>query len=187
MTAVDHHMSRADYLERSQHWTTRHEWVNGEAFAMSGGSFRHNAIATNISTALTTQLRGSGCRATSSDQRVFVVATSASLYPDVLAVCGPFEAAPDDPRGLVNPAVIVEVLSPSTRDHDLGAKLQHYLQIPSLNHVVYVEADDQHVIHYARNDEGWQRRDLTEGTVVMQKPDVQLPLDLVYGDLDQIP
>jgi len=107
-------LSRDDYLALSETWEVRHEWVNGEAYAMAGGTRRHAAVAVNVATTLGLALRGRPCRAINSDQRIFVAATDAYFYADGGVVCGPFDHPDGDSWSVTKPVVLVEVLSVAT-------------------------------------------------------------------------
>jgi Uma2 family endonuclease len=179
-------LSYEDYVRESPRWDVKHEWVNGVAYAMAGGSPHHNAVTLNVAIALGALLRGRPCRPTSPDQRVHVETTGASLYPDVIVVCGPFEYASTDPDAVTNPTVVVEVLSPSTRDYDQGAKFGHYRRLESLQDVLFVDPLTRHVIHHTRHAEGWLRRDIEAGVVTLRSLDVELPLDEIYADLEAL-
>lgn len=179
-------LSEADYLEQSETWEVRHEWVNGEAYAMSGGTPRHAAVMFNVGMALGNAVRGRPCRPTTSDQRLYVENTGAYLYPDVTLVCGPFHFADQDTNSLVNPSVVVEVLSPSTANYDQGAKFDHYRRIPSLRHYILVDPTKHHVVHHARTEEGWLRRDLEDGELQLRDLELAIPLTEIYADLDVV-
>lgn len=179
-------LSEADYLALSETWEIRHEFVNGEACAMSGGSPRHAAVTMNVGGAFLAATRGRPCRPTSSDQRIYVENTGAYLYPDVTVVCGPFQFADQDANSLANPSVVVEVLSPSTANYDHGAKMDHYRRIPSLRHYVLIDPSERHVVHHARTEEGWLRRDLEEGDLSLRDLDIAISLDAIYADLDAV-
>ena len=129
----------------------RHEYVNGEVVAMSGASRAHNLITINISTALHSRLRGSGCETYANDMRVSSPLTSSYFYPDVVVVC-------EEPRFednvfdiLLNPIILVEVLSPSTEAYDRGEKFGHYRHLTSLQEYVLVSQDKVLVEHYRRH------------------------------------
>lgn len=178
-------MTVEEYLERSKSWELKHEWVDGELWAMAGASMRHNAVTMNIGVELGLRLRGTPCRPTTSDQRVRVN-DDTYLYPDVTVVYGRFEPYEKDSHSLLNPWVIVEVLS--TREYDIGKKLERYLLVGSVSDVLLVDPDRVHVIHHARTDEGWLRRDLYAGAVHVTGIDgLELPLDAIYADLDNLP
>ena len=153
--SVRHHRhSFQDYLAIEEVSTVRHEFLDGEIYAMAGGSVLHAALSAAVLAALHHQLEGR-CRTYSSDLRVRVLATGLASYPDVTVVCGPPETDPENAETVVNPTVLVEVLSPATIDYDLGEKFEHYQRIPSLAAVVYVWQDRRQIEVRARRDGGW--------------------------------
>jgi len=177
-----------EYLEHTRTSSVKYEWVNGQAWAMTGGRLRHQAVATNVVIALGVRLKGRPCRPVNSDQRVYVEQTDNFYYPDASVICGPFQRAEPDPHSIVNPTCIVEVLSPSTRNYDLGGKFEDYRLIPTLRDALFIDPHDRRVIHLARTDQGWLRRDLTQGAVVLTGLDgLALPLDEIYADLEDVP
>lgn len=130
----------------------RHEYINGELIAMSGASRAHNLIAGNIFGELRAQLRDSECETYMSDMRVSTPRTASYFYPDVVVVC-------EEPRfedevfdTLLNPIILVEVLSPSTEVYDRREKFAHYRQLPSLQEYVLVAQDEVLVEHYRRQE-----------------------------------
>jgi Uma2 family endonuclease len=150
-------LTAADYLAIERDAPYKSEFYNGEMFAMSGASPAHNRVKDNLIGLLAAQLRGTGCYTHSSDQRVRVDATGLYTYPDVVILCGPGEYAPEDAHTLLNPKVVIEVLSDSTRRYDRGAKLGHYQAIPSVEEYVLVEQDEPVVEHYVRPTAGrWE-------------------------------
>ena len=130
----------------------RHEYVNGELIAMSGASREHNLITINISTALHTRLRGSRCETYANDMRVSAPATASYFYPDVVVVCEEPRFEDDVFDILLNPLILVEVLSPSTEAYDRGEKFAHYRQLTSLQEYVLVAQDKVLVEHYRRQE-----------------------------------
>src|SRR5579859_1220544 len=135
---IHHHYSFADYLRVEEMSTVKHEFLDGEIYAMAGGTPLHAALAVAVSGALLERLRGGSCRVFSSDLRIRVEATGLTTYPDVSVVCGPLEHDPASADTVVNPTILVEVLSGSTMEYDLGEKFEHYRQLLSLKAVVYV-------------------------------------------------
>jgi Uma2 family endonuclease len=138
----------------------KHEFLDGQVWAMAGGSPEHAAIIGNVTTLLNVQLRGQRCRVHSAELRVRAKATGLGTYPDVTVVCGHLERDPDDRTGhtAINPRVIVEVLSPSTEDYDRGEKLAHYQTIPSLQEIVLVAHDRRELEVVRRQADGtWSR------------------------------
>jgi Uma2 family endonuclease len=149
-----------EYLILEEIAEVKHEFLDGEVWAMAGGSPEHAAIIGNVTTLLNVQLRGQRCRVHSTELRVRAKATGLGTYPDVTVVCGRLERDPDDRTGhtAINPRVIVEVLSPSTEEYDRREKLSHYQTIPSLEEIVLVAHDRQEIEVVRRESNGsWSR------------------------------
>jgi Uma2 family endonuclease len=150
------YISPEEYLEierRSQH---KSEYFDGKMVAMSGATESHNLISTNISSELNLQMKGRPCKVYANDMRVKITPTGLYAYPDVVALCG--QAKFDDAQKdtLVNPTVIVEVLSDSTEAYDRGFKSEHYRRLESLREYLLVAQDKTHVEHYVRQaDNTW--------------------------------
>jgi Uma2 family endonuclease len=147
-------VSLEEYLELERASEEKHEFVEGEVFAMGGASPRHNSIVGNVLAELHQQLRAGPCRVFPSDLRVQVGRHRHFTYPDVTVVCDDLELDPEGTDAVVNPTVIVEVLSESTEAYDRGAKFARYRQIPSLAEVVSVAQDRVSVEHHARQPDG---------------------------------
>ena len=130
----------------------RHEYLNSELIAMSGASRAHNLITNNISGELRTLLRGSGCETYANDMRVSTLPTRSYFYPDVVVVCEAPRFEDDVFDTLLNPIILVEVLSPSTEAYDRGEKFAHYRQLVSLQEYVLVSQDQVRVEHYRRQE-----------------------------------
>jgi Uma2 family endonuclease len=177
-----HHYSFQDYLMVEEMNPGRHEFLDGEIYAIAGGTMLHAALSAAVLTALATQLTG-GCRTYTSDLRVRVLATGLATYPDVTLVCGKAEADPESKETAVNPAVIVEVLSPATIDYDLGEKFEHYRQIPSLKAVVYVWQDRQQIEVRERTADGdWRSHIGGVGTTLaVEEPRFTLDVNALYA------
>lgn len=179
-------MSREQYLALPYARENRMEWINGEAYAMSGGTPAHAAISGNVYASLARALRGGPCRPTTGDQLVYVEMTDAYVFPDVSVICGRYRYAEQNAHAVTNPAVVVEVLSPSTADYDRGAKFEHYRRLAALQDYVLVDPETRSVTHLARQDDGWFRRDLADGALVLTAVDVALALDDFFSDLDNL-
>lgn len=130
----------------------RHEYINGELIAMSGASRAHNLITGNIFGELRTLLRGSKCETYANEMRVSTPTTTSYFYPDVVVVCEEPRFEDDVFDTLLNPIVLVEVLSPSTRVYDRREKFAHYRQLASLQEYVLVSQDKVLVEHYRRQE-----------------------------------
>lgn len=179
-------MTEEEYLAFERAADTKHEFFNGEMFAMAGGSFRHNRICHNLHGALWARLRGGPCRAVTSDQRLNLNATRAYTYPDAMIVCGSPEFTDGRRDTLANPRVVIEVLSPSTAGEDLGAKLGHYRRIESVREILFVDSRRVSATIYRRMQSGqWQLQDFEEiGDEVPLCVDCALPLAEIYEDID---
>ena len=136
----------------------RHEFLEGEIYAMAGGTPEHAALSMSAGAALMAAARGGPCRVHSSDLRVRVLATGLVTYPDVTVVCGPYETDPDSPTTITNPRVVVEVTSDSTEEYDRGEKLESYKQVPTLAAVVFVSQRERLIEVIERGEEGRWRR-----------------------------
>ncbi len=121
-----------DYLSLEARSELKHEFFDGHIYAMSGGTFEHARLAGTLSREIGNALRGRPCNVYSSDLRIRVKATGLATYPDLSVVCGKPQSDETDPHTLVNPILLVEILSPSTQSYDRIIKLPHYKRIPSL-------------------------------------------------------
>src|SRR5262245_46847116 len=124
------------YLVLERKADFKSEYLNGYIIAMAGASREHNLIAGNLHGELRSQLKGRPCETYVSDMRVFIDRTGLYTYPDIVAVCGEARFQDDGVDTLLNPTVIVEVLSDSTERYDRGRKFGHYRQLPSLREYV---------------------------------------------------
>jgi Uma2 family endonuclease len=172
-----HHYSFQDYLTVEEMNPVRHEFLDGEIYAMAGGTMLHAALSGAVLTALAMQLEGR-CRTYTSDLRVRVLATGLASYPDVTVVCGKAEADPESKETVVNPTVVVEVLSPATIDYDLGEKFEHYRQIPSLKAVVYVWQDRKQIEVRERTATGNWRSNVGGAGTTLAVDDLRSVLDV---------
>ena len=178
-----HFATPEEYLAAERASETRSEYFAGEILAMTGASRVHNLIVLNIGAELRAQLRGWPCEAYVEGMRVNVTAAGLYTYPDVVVVCGEPEFEDEQVDTLLNPTLIVEVLSPSTERYDRGRKLEYYRKIPSLAEYVLVSQDARRIEWYTRQESGlWSYRDTEEGqlSVDLTSVDCTLPLDEVY-------
>ena len=155
--AAHTHLTPEEYLAFERKATTKHEYLNGQIVAMSGASFAHNFLTMNTANQLYNQLIGGECQVATSDMRVKVTQIDSYFYPDVVVVCGEPRAEDDTFDTLLNPTVVVEVLSPSTETYDRGEKFEHYQQIASLKEYVLISQDKIRVEHYRRQETGWMQ------------------------------
>lgn len=161
----------------------KHEFLDGMILAMAGGTPDHAALAMAVGASLNRQLEGKKCRVYSSDLRVRVLATGFAGYPDVTVVCNKLERDPEDANTATNPAVVVEILSPSTEQYDRGEKLRQYQQVPSLSHIVLVAHDEKRIDVWSRSDAGWSVGVVRAGErTVLDGVGCALDVDEVYRD-----
>lgn len=172
-------ISPEDYLSAERVAEVRHEYVDGEVFAMVGASRRHAAIVARFGHAIRQAALRRGCDAYLNDVKVRVEAANAYYYPDLVATCAPGD---DDPYVVHAPVLIVEVLSDSTEAIDRREKRANYQKIPSLREIVLVAQDDRRVEIYRREGAHWGADIVTEGDVVLTSLDLALPLDALYED-----
>ena len=178
-------MTEEEYLEYDRTHEGKREFMNGELVDMAGVSEAHSLIASNLMLAIGARLRGCPCRAHGSDLRVRIDETGLYAYPDLTVVCGEPEFAPTRPESLLNPAMIVEVLSPSTAQYDRGAKLEHYRRRPSVQVVLLVDSLERRITRYVRNlDDTWTLADHTDGIVPLGPLALEIPVDEVYEGAD---
>lgn len=180
-------ISPEEYLEIERHAATRSEYLDGEIFAMTGGSFGHNIIVANLVGELRQQLKGRSCMVAPSDLRVHLPATGLYTYPDVVAICGEPRFKDEVFDTLLNPTLIIEVLSPTTEAYDRGKKFEHYDTIESLAEYVLVSQDTPRVEQYVRQDGGRWLFTATsglDGKVALPSIGCELALAEIY---DKVP
>jgi Uma2 family endonuclease len=182
-TARRLHHTYAEYVALEDESPIRHEYLDGEIYAMVGGSPDHAALAASIIGLLGAQLPR-GCRMFTSGLRVRIPATGLSTYPDASVVWGRTQRATDDPLAVTNPVAIVEVTSPSTEDYDRGEKLRHYRSLPSLREVIMVShARPELTLHRREADGRWTVLCAAAGEIVeLVSLGARLAVDDVYGD-----
>jgi Uma2 family endonuclease len=174
-----------EYLRLEEYSNVRHEFLDGVIYAMAGGTPEHAALAARIIQRLGAQLEGRPCEVFTSDLRVRVAATGLATYPDVSVVCGKLETDPEDPATVLNPTVLVEVLSDSTAEYDRGKKLDHYREIPSLREVVIVSHREPVIEVWGRDETGvWSSQAVPAGQRVrLRSIGCELAIDDLYKDL----
>ncbi len=174
-------MSLGEYLALDASGEVKHGYIDGAAYATAGGPVEHGAIAGNVIGHLRAMLRDRPCQVFTSDVRVAVEATGLRTYPDVSVVCGE-PARTDDGLSIINPIVLVEVLSESTADRDRGGKFAHYRRLASLREYVVIAQEERAVEHHVRGEGGlWTLRDIRgAGVVELASLGCALPLDEIY-------
>lgn len=173
-------MTPEEYLEWEAKQEFRHEYIDGEIVAMTGGTLPHVKIYLNFYRALYPHLRQRGCEAYVSDAKVQASKNSRYFYPDLVVTCDPDDLKARD--FIQNPKVIVEVLSPSTASYDRTKKLKYYRQIPSLQEYVLVDSEEI-VVEVYRRGEGkmWLYYEYEAGeTIALESIEFECAIDLLY-------
>ena len=177
----------AEYLSRDRNSSVKHEFAFGEIYAMVGASARHVEIVGNLVRELGNQLRQRPCRVYSTDLRLCVDASHRYTYPDLAVVCHEPRFLDDKLDTLLNPDLIVEVLSESTRNYDRGDKFQQYRGIPSFREYLLVDQAKTHVERYSKQSDGtwslWET-DSLDDVIRLESIGVALPVSEIYLKID---
>ena len=183
MPAVLKGLTLADYLEFESRVGEKHEYYRGELFAMVGGMPRHSLISTNFLRESSESLKGKPCVAYNGDLRIKVEPVGLYTYPDASIICGELELDPEIPNTVLNPVVLVEVLSGSTEGYERGQKSSFYRSIPSLKSLVLIAQDRPHVECFTKQTNGgWlltEARSLSE-FLVLEPVAISIPLSEIY-------
>ena len=177
-----HRYTYADYVALEYDSPTKHEFFNGEIYAMAGSSEEHSALAAEVLRILGSTGEGP-CRVHTSDLRIYVEAAGLATFPDGTVICGPLSQHDPSPKATaLNPAVLLEVTSDSSEAYDTGAKVEYYKTIPSLREYVIVSHREQRITVHSRLDTGtWQTRvAITGGVVRVASLNAELAVDEVY-------
>jgi Uma2 family endonuclease len=177
-------MTYAEYCAFEREAATKHEYLRGEVFAMAGGTIEHGRLAVRITHILSRELEGRPCRVLSSDVRVRIEATDLDTYPDATVVCGLVQTSAADAHAIINPILLVEVLSDSTEAYDRGQKASHYRRIPSLRAYLLVSQHEPRLelqVHQA--DGRWTLIEVGAGERLEIEPlGIGLDIDEVYRE-----
>ena len=180
--AIQTQLTPEEYLTWERKAITKSEYLSGKIVAMSGASFTHNIITTTVSTVLNNQLMERDCVVMTSDMRVKTKNSSSYFYPDVVVVCGKPRFEDDTFDTLLNPIVIVGVLSPSTETYDRVDKFAHYQQLESLQEYILVSQDTVRVEHYIRQETQWESSEFRslENVLSLISIECELALQDIY-------
>ena len=176
-------LTEEQYLAIERAAEFKSEFLDGEMFAMSGVSFQHGRLQVNLTLELGVRLRGTGCEVVLSDVRVRVSKSGMYTYPDISVVCGKPVLADDYQDNLLNPAVLFEILSPSTEKYDRGLKFQNYRTIESLKDYILVDQAQIRIEQYTRQaDNTWTLRDYqhSDEELKIVSIGVSIPLNRIY-------
>jgi Uma2 family endonuclease len=180
------YVTPADYLAAERKSAHKSEYINGHVYAMAGASRVHNLIALNTAAELRAQLRGRPCEAYVNEMRVKVERTGMYTYPDVVGLCEEPRFEDDDVDTLLNPAVIIEVLSPSTERYDRGEKFAHYRRLESLREYILIAQDIRRIEHYRRDGDTWVLTEVSEpdSALVISSISCTLRLSEIYDRVE---
>ncbi len=172
-----------EYLAFERKAIIKHEYRRGHIVAMSGASFAHNFITLDTATRLNIQLLGGECQVAASDMRIKAKQTNSYFYPDIVVFCGEPISEDENFDTLLNPTVIIEVLSPSTETYDREEKFENYKQIESMKEYVLISQDKIYVEHFLRQNQQWQRTEYCNvgDVVLLSSIECELHLQEVYA------
>jgi Uma2 family endonuclease len=182
-------LTHAEYAALEAAASTRHEYYAGQVFAMAGGTPEHSLVASNVTRLLGNLLASKPCVVLNSDASVYVEATDLATYPDATVICGSVKRHPSLENSVVNPVLIVEVLSPSTEAYDRGAKFSHYKRLSTFTEYLLVATDRFHVDRFVREPDGtWRATEASGLTAVVTLAAVEgsISLDEVYAKIELI-
>jgi Uma2 family endonuclease len=181
-------MTYEAYLAFDDASTEKHEFWEGQVFAMAGGTLAHARIAANLIRHLGNQLDGTPCAVFTADARIRAEGTKNAAYPDVSIICGPPERQEQDPNTATNPKVLIEVLSNSTEAFDRGKKFAYYRKMQSLRTYVLVSQQERRVEVYERTDTGalWTFRAFETGDALFASVSARIAIDDIYKGVAEL-
>jgi Uma2 family endonuclease len=176
-------LTAEEYFDWEEQQQIRHEYLNGEVYAMTGGTINHSKVASNLNFILKSHLRGGSCQILTSDGRVKLETYNAYVYPDVSVSCDRRDRS--TPKYITYPCLIAEVLSPKTEAYDRGDKFTMYRQNPVLQDYLLVSAEKIAIDIYQKNDRGgWEIINYRSGdTIKLQSIDLDFAIEQVYEDI----
>lgn len=183
------YLTEAAYLAIERISPTKSEYYDGQIYAMAGAKEPHNLIAGNLIATLHSQIRRKPCRVYPSDMRIKVIPTGLNTYPDVVIVCGQPQFVDEVRDTLINPTVIIEVLSPSTERYDRGVKFRHYRTIESLQEYLLIAQDRPHIEHYTRQGGGqwlFEEASAVDAQITLSSIDCILSVQDTYDKVELI-
>ena len=172
-----------EYLRFEKESPDKHEFFRGEIFAMSGASNRHNLIFSNLFTGIGSQLKGKPCKPFGSDMRIYVAENTLFTYPDISIICGEIVPSPMDEDTASQPTVLIEILSPSTRNYDSGGKFKLYRDIPTLKEYILVDSEAIGIEAFRLNTRGhWELEEYKSiaDTFIIPTVNISLLLAEIY-------
>ncbi len=183
-------LSEREYLDIERAAEFKSEFFDGEMFAMAGGTFRHSLLSTNCAGELRERLRGGRCLVCNADLRIKIAATGLLTYPDLSVICGPPQFVPGTDDTVLNPTVLVEVLSDSTEAYDRGKKFENYRQIETLREYLLVSQKEPRIEQFIRQPDGcWVLNEAAGLKASLNLPSLQVTLSLaeVFANVHFVP
>ena len=183
-------LTETEYLEIERAAEFKSEFFHGEMFAMAGGTLHHSLIATNLAGEFRNRLRGRTCQPYNADLRLKIETTGLCTYPDLSVICGDPQFADGTDDTVVNPTVLVEVLSDSTEAYDRGKKFEHYRQIPSLQEYLLVSQKAPQIEQYIRQADGhWLLNEAAGMDRSLELPSlgIAIPLAEIFAKVNFVP
>ena len=180
------YIAAEEYLKAERDATEKHEYYQGEVFAMSGASLKHNKVFSNLFGELCIKLKGKECQPYGSDLRIHIPENTLYTYPDISIFCSPPNLTDDNFDTATNPTVIIEILSKSTRNYDLGSKFKLYRDIKSLKTYVLVDSLSFSVeLHNKNENDIWELQDfkLLTDTLVLKTLQIEILLKDIYENI----
>ena len=176
------YLTPEEYITAERKATLKSEYLSGEIVAMSGASNEHNLITMNTANGLYNQVTERGCRVYASDMRVGISQGVSYFYPDIAVTCDKPRFEDDVFDTLINPQVVIEVLSDSTANYDRGEKFRRYRQLESLQEYLLISQDQVHVEHYLRQGKQWILSEFSalENAVPLVSIGAELSLNQIY-------
>lgn len=172
-----------EYLAMEEAATEKHEYYRGDIFARPGNRIQHNAILSRLFGELGIRLKGKECELFGSDMRIHIEANTLFTYPDISIVCGKPETLNSDDWNVLNPAVIVEILSSSTKNYDRGEKFKLYRDIPTLKEYILVDSETMHIeVFHLNKSRHWELEEYrsAEETLYIKTIDANIPVAAIY-------
>ena len=179
-------ISIKEYLEIENSATEKHEYYKGEIFAMSGAKVAHVIMSDNILTVLKQKLKGKSCKPYGSDLRIHIEANTLFTYPDISIICGEIITLNDDDYNVLNPSVIIEVLSPSTKNYDRGEKFKLYRDIPTLKEYILADSESIHLEVFRLNENNhWELQEYNsvDDLLYVKVIDEKISLSEIYEEI----
>ncbi len=178
-----------EYLQMEEVSDEKHEYYQGEIFAMSGAKVPHNIISVNLIALLKQKLKGKSCRPYNSDQRIHIPQNSLFTYPDISIICGGNITLDKDNWNILNPIAIIEVLSKATKNYDRGDKFKLYRDIATLKEYILIDSESISIEAFRINDGGhWELEEYkkNDSTLLIKCIQVSIPVTEIYEETDLI-